>query len=456
MDNKNHIDYADELDILVRHDRRAGFLNGEFGDFIGKGIQLFSFGGGILRTILYNILTDFHAKNGYYVIETPIIASTRLYKVSGHLSYYKQNMYIFNIEDEEYAIKPMNCPHHILLFINLIEKNRKIKLPFRTFELGRVHRYEVSGSLYGLLRVRGFTQDDSHIFITMDKLESEIEKLIFEMKEIYEKLFNIKFEGESLTIKLSIHDKNKMNEYSGSLEDWENSVGVMRRVLEKVGKKFGFSISIDIGEAAFYGPKYDFKIKIGEKEWQLGTIQLDFNLPRNFRLRDLTKEYFGIEDIFIIHRAYLGSIERFIGSYLEVFNGRLPFVLNPIQLAIIKVNTRDEYIDSKINEKAQELYLKLKNEDIRAVVIESSKTELSNVVRILESKYKPSIIVYIGEKEINKGYSIRYYNLEARKVETINGDENKLFELIEELERKVFDLNKKKYRLFEDFNFLFE
>jgi len=149
---KNHIDIGDEIDILVKHDRRLEKLNRNFGDLLGKGLQLFSLGGGLTYYILSQILTDFHVKRGYYLVRTPFITNTLLYQISGHLSYYKQNMYIFNIEDEEFAIKPMNCPHHILVFINLLEKYRKIKLPFRTFELGTVHRYESSGSVYGLLR----------------------------------------------------------------------------------------------------------------------------------------------------------------------------------------------------------------------------------------------------------------------------------------------------------------
>ncbi|BFI73027.1 threonine--tRNA ligase catalytic subunit [Nanoarchaeota archaeon] len=454
---KDHVDIGDELDILVRHDRRLEKLNRNFGDLLGKGLQLFSLGGGLTYNILTQIITDFHVKRGYYLVRSPLVTNTELYKISGHLSYYKQNMYIFNIEEEEFAIKPMNCPHHILIFINILEKYRKVKFPMRFFELGTVHRYEASGSVYGLLRVRSFTQDDSHIFITPDLLEKEIEKLLDEMILLYDKVFGINLRKSEFKVRLSLHDPNKMNEYSGSKEDWEYVENIMRNVMNKLASKYGFSTYEGIGEAAFYGPKYDFTLKIGEKEWQLGTIQLDFNLPRNFKLIDLVKDYFGIDNLYIIHRAYLGSIERFLGAYLESFKGRLPFVLNPIQVAIIKINTGDKEKDKEINEYGDKLYEELKNKEIRVVKIDSTKVELSNITRILESIYKPSIIIYIGEKEVKDNiYSVRYYNLENRNIEDKKLNLDQLNNLIEEMERPLVELNNKKYRIFEDFNFIFE
>jgi len=454
---RDHIDIGDDLDILVKHDRRIEKLNRNFGDLLGKGLQLFSLGGGLTYYILSQILTDFHLKRGYYLVRTPFITNTLLYQISGHLSYYKQNMYIFNIEDEEFAIKPMNCPHHILIFTNLLEKYRKIKLPFRTFELGTVHRYEPSGSVYGLLRVRSLTQDDSHVFITPNLLEKEIEKLIDEMIILYEKVFNINLKSSEFKVRLSLHDPNKMDEYSGSKEDWEYVENVMRNVINKLSNKYNFPTYEGIGEAAFYGPKYDFTLKIGEKEWQLGTIQLDFNLPKNFKLIELVKDYFGIDNLYIIHRAYLGSIERFIGAYLESFKGRLPFVLTPIQVAILDIFTGNKEKDNKIKEYAMKIYNNLKNKEIRVVNIETTKTQLSNMTRILESTYKPYIIIYIGEKEVNDNiYSIRYYNINSKNIEEKKMKEEELYNLIEELEKPLEELNNKKYRIFEDFNFIFE
>ncbi|MGB9674782.1 MAG: aminoacyl--tRNA ligase-related protein, partial [Nanopusillaceae archaeon] len=292
---------------------------------------------------------------------------------------------------------------------------------------------------------------------TPELLEKEIEKLLDEMILLYEKLFGIDLKRSEFKVRLSLHDPNKMEEYSGKKEDWEYVENIMRKVLEKLSKKYNFSTYEGIGEAAFYGPKYDFTLKIGEKEWQLGTIQLDFNLPRNFRLIELVKDYFGIDNLYIIHRAYLGSIERFLGVYLESFKGRLPFVLNPLQVVVLEINTGNEEKDRKIKEVAEEVFNKLKNMEIRTVKIATSKVELSNTTRILESIYKPSIILYIGEREIiNREYSIRYYDIKERSVKEIKGDINGLISLIEKLEEPVFELNNKKYRVFEDFNFIFE
>ncbi|BBL45605.1 threonine--tRNA ligase catalytic subunit [Nanobdella aerobiophila] len=455
--DKDHIDIGDELDILARHDRRIANLNKNFGDLIGKGLQLFSLGGGLYYNILSQILTDFYLNRNYYIARTPIITNTELYNISGHLSYYKDNMYIFNIEEEQFSIKPMNCPHHILIFINILEKYRKLKLPFRIFELGTVHRYEPSGSVYGLLRVRSFTQDDSHIFILPEQLESEIEKLLEEMILLYDRVFLIDLKKSDFKVRLSLHDPNKMNEYSGKKEDWEYVENIMRNVMNKLAKKYNFATYEGIGEAAFYGPKFDFTLKIGEKEWQLGTIQLDFNLPRNFRLLDLLKETLDKDNLYIIHKAYIGSIERFSGAYLESFKGRLPFTLNPIQIAVVKIKTGDGAKDKSIEEYSNNLYKEFVNGKLRAVIINSSKVELSNTIRILESSYKPSIIIYIGEKETKDNiYTIKYYNQESKNIEEIKGDKNKIYDIINKLEKPVYDLNGRNYRIYEDFNFIFE
>jgi threonyl-tRNA synthetase len=180
-------------------------------------------------------------------------------------------------------------------------------------------------------------------------------------------------------------------------------------------------------------------------------------LSRNFKLIELVRDYFGMDNLYIIHRAYLGSIERFIGVYLESFKGRLPFVLTPIQVAILNIFTGDKEKDDRIREYAMKIYNNLKNKEIRVVNIETTKTQLSNMTRILESIYKPYIIIYIGEKEVNNNIcSIRYYNISNKSTEEKKIKEEELYDLIEELEKPLEELNNKKYRLFEDFNFIFE
>ncbi len=346
---KDHVQYGDELDILVPHEHRISVLDTQFGNLVGTGIPLFSLGGGVLRWTLYQILTDFHVRRGYRVAQTPFISSTELFKVSGHYQFYKENMYIFNIDEHEFALKPMNCPFHILLFINAVQKHReKVPLPFKIFELGHVHRYELSGALYGLMRVRGFTQDDAHIFTPIQEVGNVITSLFEEMSLVYTKLFHLPFDEENIYLRLSMSDPVKIGtEFVGSREDWEEVENYMRDVSTKLTERYGIKYYEEKGEAAFYGPKIDVVVKLGDSEWQIGTIQFDFNLPKRFKLNELLRETGRETDIVMVHRAYLGSIERFLGVYLEARKGRLPFVLNPLQAIVVGVTTGKE-VDKEI------------------------------------------------------------------------------------------------------------
>ena len=406
---KTHIDYAYDLDLVIKPESRVPILEREFGTYSGAGIPLFSLGGGYYRYALIDILARFHARRGYFVAETPIIASAELYKLSGHLDFYRENMYIFQIEGHDFAIKPMNCPYHILIFMHEVARYRnKVRLPFKIFEAGRVHRYEPSGSLYGLLRVRGFTQDDAHIISPGKDAVDVVASVFEEMRELMEKLFHLEISGSTVTLRLSLSDRSQIGtEFMGTAEEWEGAESILEKAADKIASIHGVSVEKGIGEAAFYGPKIDIVMHLKEsgieKEWQLGTIQFDFNLPRRFHLYDLVREVFGIEEVYIIHRALMGSIERFLGVYLDYYKGRLPFVLAPVQFAIVPITTGDPDIDSKIAGTANTVAEGLYARGFRVGIAWATKVNLGNVVRQLESTIKPAVTVFIGRREVEKG-----------------------------------------------------
>ncbi len=460
---KDHVDYADEMDILVPHEHRYSVLDRSFGSLIGAGLPLFSVGGGILRWVLYQILTDFHVQRGYKVVMTPAVASTELYKVSGHYDFYKENMYIFNIDEHEFAIKPMNCPFHVLIFANLLQKYREnVPLPYKIFELGTVHRYELSGALYGLMRVRGFTQDDAHIFTPSEYLEDVVLTAFQEMKEIYTKLFQLPFHEENIYLRLSMGDKEKLGvDFIGTEEEWNNAEDALRSVAQEIKEREGMKYYEEKGEAAFYGPKIDVVMKFGEDEWQVGTIQFDFNLPRRFKLVDLAKNVGAAEDLYMIHRAYLGSIERFLGVYLEARKGRLPFVINPVQVAVIAIRTGKPDVDKVIDETALLLRSLLVGEGVRAVIVPADKPSLARKVRKFETTIRPSIQIYIGERDLENGKTkAKYYVLgEGFKEKEIAFDSAEdlfhgVMEIVRELEEPVRELTGKTYRLYEDLQYM--
>lgn len=444
---KTHIDYAYEEDIVVRGDSDAPLFNRPFGAFTGAGVPLFSLGGGPLRYALSEILVKFHARRGYFVVETPLIASAELFKVSGHLEFYKQNMYIFDIEGHEFAVKPMNCPYHILVFMSQVAKYRnKVQLPFKIFEVGRVHRYEPSGSIYGLLRVRGFTQDDAHIITPGEEAAKVVLGVFEEMKMLLEGLFRLPVTSETLTARLSVADPDLIGEeFMGTTEEWKGAEGALEETAKIIKNRYGVRYTIGVGEAAFYGPKIDFVMIVEEggirKEWQLGTIQFDFNLPRRFKLYQLVKEVHGIEQVYIIHRALLGSIERFLGVYLEHFKGRLPFVLAPIQFAVLAIKTGEEGVDREIKSYARAVAEGLKARGFRVALKETSKTGLSGDVRNIESTVKPAVLVYIGRREVQEGsIEARPYILDDRrrsKVRITAGSPEGAVEGLESLARDL-------------------
>ncbi len=445
------MDYAMELDIAVKSTTPVPMLGKEYGYYVGAGNPLFSVGGSVLREALGQILKRYHVLKGYYLIETPIIARTTLYEVSGHLQYYKENMFLVNIEGDEYAIKPMNCPFHILVLMHLLQKYRShVNLPFKIFELGKVHRYEIAGALRGLLRVRAFTQDDAHIFAPEEHVLPAIIEVFDMMKEVYEKIFHIPVTSENVKLRLSLSDKSKIGtEFMGEREQWEFAEEVLYKTAEEVRRKHGIEFFAEEGEAAFYGPKMDVVVYEEEgKEWQIGTAQFDFNLPKRFKLVDLIKETHGIENLYMVHRALLGSLERFLGIYLEMFRGRLPFTLAPIQALIIKIKTGKEDVDTKIDELATRTIGILRENEIRVAELEVSKTSLSKEVRRIESTIKPPLLIYVGAKEAERGTVVaRPWDFDAKKRAQEEVSPSDIMSIVDKMEKGIVEMIGQRVRI---------
>jgi len=378
---------------------------------IGAGLILWLPKGGIIRQIIQDFLIETYKNNGYQLVFTPHIARKNLFEISGHLSFYKENMYApINIEGEEYYLKPMNCPFHLMIY-KAWPKSYK-DLPIRYAELGTVYRYERSGTLSGLTRVRGFTQDDGHILCREDQLEEEIIKCVNLVKYVLEK-----FGFKEFFVDLSIWDPTRKKEYLGSNKDWNFAINSLKKAVENVG----WNYKVMKGEAAFYGPKIDIKVKdVLDREWQISTIQLDFNLPKRFEIKYVDKD--GKEKYpFMIHRALLGSIERFFGLLIEYYAGDFPLWLAPLQIVILPIK------DSNLNYSKQ-IYEKLKK-DFRVEIWEPDET-LSK--RILNAeKEKIPYMVIIGDKEEKEN------RIAVRKHKEGDLGSMKLEEFIEKLIREV-------------------
>jgi len=378
---------------------------------IGAGLILWLPKGGIIRQIIQDFLIETYKNNGYQLVFTPHIARKNLFEISGHLSFYKENMYApINIEGEEYYLKPMNCPFHLMIY-KAWPKSYK-DLPIRYAELGTVYRYERSGTLSGLTRVRGFTQDDGHILCREDQLEEEIIKCVNLVKYVLEK-----FGFKEFSVDLSIWDPTRKKEYLGSSKDWNFAINSLKKAVESVG----WNYKVMKGEAAFYGPKIDIKVKdVLDREWQISTIQLDFNLPKRFEIKYVDKD--GKEKYpFMIHRALLGSIERFFGLLIEYYAGDFPLWLAPLQIVILPIK------DSNFNYSKQ-IYEKLKK-DFRVEIWEPDET-LSK--RILNAeKEKIPYMVIIGDKEEKEN------TIAVRKHKEGDLGSMKLEEFIERLKREV-------------------
>ena len=344
----------------------------------GPGFPFFLPKGMILRNILENFWYEEHTKEGYVFIKTPIMLSQELWKVSGHWDNYRENMYVSEIDDKTYAIKPMNCPGGMLVYKNSLHSYKD--LPIRCGELGQVHRHEASGALNGLFRVRTFTQDDAHIFMREDQIEEEIIRLINFIDRIYG-IFGLTYD-----IELSTRPEEK---FIGTIESWDKA----ERILQDACKQAGHDCKINPGDGAFYGPKLDFHIKdsLG-RVWQCGTIQLDSNLPERFDLTYIDKDGSKKRPI-MLHRVIFGSIERFIGILIEHYAGLFPLWLAPVQVAVIPVSALHQ------GDYAQEVFDQLKAAGIR-VELDDRNEKLGYRLRDAVTK-KINYVVILGENEKN-------------------------------------------------------
>lgn len=412
--NQEDLDkYLNDMEEAKKRDHRK--LGKELGLFMlseyGPGFPFWLPKGMILRNELENFWYKEHTKEGYEFIKTPTMLNRDLWELSGHWNNYKDNMYTSNIDEIDFAIKPMNCPGGMLVYKNSLHSYRD--LPIRCGELGLVHRHEASGALNGLFRVRCFTQDDAHIFMREDQMEEEIIRLINFIDRIY-KMFELDY-----SIELSTRPEDK---YIGEIEVWNKS----EEILEKACHKAGKDCKINPGDGAFYGPKLDFHVtdSLG-REWQCGTIQLDMNLPERFDLTYIDKNGEKKRPI-MLHRVIFGSVERFIGILIEHFAGAFPMWLSPIQLNIIPVN--NEY---HLNY-AKELQEKLKEEGIR-VELDDREEKLGYKMRESVMNKIPYTLV-IGQKEVDeKTISYRKYG----KEETITVNYEEFITLIkQEIEEK--------------------
>ncbi len=342
----------------------------------GPGFPFWLPNGMVLREQIEKYWKDQHFKYHYVVVKTPTMLSKELWETSGHWDHYKENMYTTKIDDREFAIKPMNCPGSILIYKNSLHSYKD--LPIRMAELGHVHRHEASGALNGLFRVRAFTQDDAHIFCREDQLVDEIKSLL----KFYEEMYSVF--GLDYYIVLSTRPEEG---YIGDINIWNKSEEILKEACEKSGHEF----KINPGDGAFYGPKLDFKLKDSMgRIWQCGTIQLDMNLPERFDCFYIDSNGEKVRPI-MLHRACLGSIERFIGIIIEHFGGAFPTWLAPVQVNLLPVNNEYHL------EYAESLYNEFRNHGIR-VELDASNDKLGYRMRNSQMRKIPYTIV-LGDHE---------------------------------------------------------
>ncbi|MFA5200310.1 MAG: threonine--tRNA ligase [Candidatus Omnitrophota bacterium] len=343
----------------------------------GAGLVFYHPKGALLRTIIEDYERKEHLKRGYQIVITPHIMQAELWKTSGHYDYYKENMYTFNIDEREFVLKPMNCPGHILIYKS---KTRSYKdLPIRFFELGTVYRHEKAGVLHGLLRVRGFTQDDAHIFCTDYQLGQEIHNVI---EFVIDTMKDFGFNRESLAVELS----TRPQKFIGSGQDWQEAT----LQLEKALKEKGLAYEICEGEGAFYGPKIDIKLKDAlKRKWQCATIQCDFALPKRFNLAYIDAEGKERQPI-MLHRVLLGSLERFIGALIEHYKAELPLWLSPCQVLLIPLK-------ETVVPYAEKIKKTLEENNLRSDIDRRNET-LDKKIRSAELNKIPYCLI-LGERE---------------------------------------------------------
>ena len=372
--------YLQRIEEAKKRDHRR--LGKELGLFMltdyGPGFPFFLPKGMVLRNTLIDYWREVHKRYGYVEVSTPMILNRQLWEQSGHWDHYKNNMYTTVIDGEDYAIKPMNCPGGMLVYAS--EPHSYRDLPLRVGELGLVHRHELSGALHGLFRVRCFTQDDAHIFMTREQMESEIQNVVRLFDEVYN-VFGLKY-----TVELSTMPEDHI----GTVEEWEANQEILKKAITGMGKDF----VVNEGDGAFYGPKLDFHIEdcLG-RTWQCGTIQLDSQLPERFNL-EYTGEAGQKHRPVMIHRVVFGSIERFIGVITEHFAGAFPLWLTPVQVKVLPVTDR-------AHEYAKDLTQKLVDAGIRAED-DCRSEKLGYKIREAQMQKIPYMLV-VGDRDMENG-----------------------------------------------------
>jgi len=380
-------DYLDQIEEAKKRDhRRLGRELDLFSisDEAGPGLIFWHPKGTRVRMVIEDFMrNDLIRNRGYEFVTTPHIARDKLWRTSGHYDYYRQNMYVFQIENEEFVIKPMNCPGHIQIYQSKMRSYRD--LPLRFAEFGTVYRYERSGVLHGTLRVRGFTQDDAHLFCTREQVYDEIVALLdlvlFVMKS---------FGFDKYQVDLSVRDPNKKQDYAGSEEDWQMAEDALIRAMRSLNMEWKRME----GEAVFYGPKIDVKLidAIG-RPWQLSTVQFDFTLPKRFNL-----EFIGADGRAhqpdMLHRAILGSMERFLGVLIEHYAGAFPIWLAPVQVVVIPIAERHHAYAREVREKLLQAGLRVEMDD--------RNEKMGYKIREAQTLKVPYMLV-VGDKESQSG-----------------------------------------------------
>lgn len=347
---------------------------------VGKGLPLWKPYGAILRDTLERWLRDAQIENGYLPVVTPHIGNIKLYETSGHYPYYKDSQYTpIDVDDDKFLLKPMNCPHHIMIYKSEMRSYRD--LPLRLAEFGTVYRYEQSGELNGLTRVRGFTVDDAHLFVAPNQLLEEFKKVVSLIQNIFNSLGLTDFRA-----RVGTRDP-KSDKYVGDDELWDNATSAIIQACDELGLPY----NVEEGEAAFYGPKLDFIVRdVLKREWQLGTVQVDYNLPARFELEYVADDNSRQRPV-MIHRAPFGSMERFVGILIEHFAGAFPVWLAPVQAMLIPVADRHvEY--------AENVAKQLKKAGMR-VEIDKGKSRMGGKIREARERHIPFMLI-VGDKDI--------------------------------------------------------
>lgn len=388
-ERRDHRKIGKEMELFMFSDEGPGFPF-----FLPKGMEI--------KNALIEYWHEIHAKSGYSEVSTPMIMSRSLWETSGHWEHYKDNMYTTQIDEEDYCVKPMNCPGGVLVYRSRPHSYRE--LPIRLGELGLVHRHEMRGALHGLFRVRCFTQDDAHIFMTKEQITDEITGVINLINEVYTKF------GFKYTVELSTRPEDSM----GSDEDWDNATNALITALESKGLPY----EVNEGDGAFYGPKIDFHLEdsLG-RTWQCGTIQLDFQMPLNFQLEYIDENGAKQRPV-MIHRVCFGSMERFIGILTEHYAGKFPVWLAPVQVKVLSVSDKNLEYAEKVYQKLSELGVRCeldsRNEKIGYMIREARQIDRVPYMLIIGGREAENETVSVRDRATDQTESMSFQEFAER------------------------------------------